>query len=273
MGNGYKSDKKMTVTVLVLLIITITVIISGIIHDKKRDKDNEKVVEAYQKKELGQPKDKKTQEKQDTPKNTKDVGKGKVLKYIAVGDSVTAGYSATSQDNFFVNKLSSLITNNMGFQVEKNNMGKRGSLISEAINNVNEINSAAPDVITIEYGTNDSNSANNISAVAFENQLNNFIDDVTIKVKRNPIIVLMTTWNVNYGENYDQVINSVGQKRNIPVVNLKPIWSDKTNIGPSGEKTYYGVSDEFNPNDKGMNAIASDIYGKIQPILYERNNK
>ncbi|URZ04192.1 SGNH/GDSL hydrolase family protein [Clostridium felsineum] len=272
MGNGvYKTDKKAIIIAFVLLIITVAVIISGIIQDSKREKDNEKIAYAYDKKHSGKEKSNKVQVKDKKEKDMKNIGKGKTIKYIAIGDSVTAGYSASSQDNFYVNKVGTLITANMGFQVQQNNMGKRGGVISDAINNVNAINNYAPDIVTIEYGTNDSNASNNISTNVFENELNTLIDDLTIKVKRTPTIILMTTWNTNYSEKYDEIIDKVGENRKIPVIDLKPIWTDKTNIGPEGNKGYYGISDNFNPNDKGMNSIASTVYGKLQPILYEKN--
>lgn len=270
-NGGYKTDKKATIIAFLLLIITVGVIVSGVIKDSKREKDNEKIAYAYEKKQLGKEKSNKIQVKRNKEQDMENIGKGKTLKYIAIGDSVTAGYSASSQDNFYVNKIGARVTANMGFQVQQNNMGKRGAVISDAINNINEINSYAPDIVTIEYGTNDSNINNNISTNIFENELNTLIDDLTIKVKRTPTIILMTTWNVNYGEKYDEVINRVGQNRKIPVLDLKPIWTDKTNMGPEGNRDYYGVSDDFNPNDKGMNSIANAVYEKLQPILYEKN--
>ncbi|PJI09499.1 MULTISPECIES: SGNH/GDSL hydrolase family protein [Clostridium] len=273
MNNTYKSDKKVTILAILLFVITVAVIISGVEYDKKRDAKNEKAIAAYQKKELGQAKEKNSTGKVKESKDVKTIGKGKSIKYLSIGDSVTLGYGASSQDSFFTNRLGTLITNNMGFQVQKNNIAKRGELLSEALNDVSQINSWSPDLITIEYGTNDSNTENNVSPAVFENELNTLLDGITTKVNRKPTIVLMTTWNVSYGQRYDDIITNIGKQRNIPVVNMKDIYSNKTNVCTAGNKTFYGVSDDFSPNDKGMEAIANVLYQKVQPLLYEKASK
>jgi len=76
--------------------------------------------------------------------------------------------------------------------------------------------------------------------------------------------------NVSNGGPYDDIIQKVGTERNIPVVDLKPIWQNPDNIGTAGQNTFNGISNSLNPNDSGMDLIAQEIYKKIEPILLKK---
>ncbi|WP_140417758.1 SGNH/GDSL hydrolase family protein [Desulfosporosinus sp. FKA] len=201
----------------------------------------------------------------------KVMGHGHTIKYSPMGDSITAGSFATTEQNDFVHKLSTSLIKKMGFSVTTFAAGNYGGLLSTGLKGLNGVNSQNPNLITIEFGSVDCNTQHQVDPKIFETELNNLIDGLTVKVERDPIIVLVTTWNQGpMGVPFDQVITKVGNERHIPVANVEPIWSNPTNKGPESSTTFNGPSDAFHPNDYGHEAIAEAIYQQIKPILIER---
>lgn len=250
--------RKSSIFLIVLLFFALIVtIIIGSIYDKYRET---KI-------------DAKIEERNDEFVN---VGVGKQLKYIPLGDSLTAGYFATEESNAYVNVFCNMLKENMGFEVIKadnkiirnNRYGAvlQGTLTQE---NLSYVNSQKPDLVTIEYGTNDSNKENNVSPEVFKKQLNTLIDSISGDNK--PIIALLTTWNkYNEGNGIDKVIKEVGQERHLPVVDLSDIWKNDNNKGPAGVNTWVGISDKFHPNDQGMKEIADKLYESTDKLIYNR---
>jgi len=207
-----------------------------------------------------------------TKEAMKVAGKGHVLKYSAIGDSLTAGYAATSTDKAFINRFSSLLIDNMGFDVKTTNNGLSGAILSYGLTLASKVNEQTPDLITIEFGTNDGNNANRVDPKVFETQLNQLLDDLTINAKRDPLIALLTTWNVGSdGVLFNQAIYKVGEERHIPVIDISSIGADPISSGPAGVKRAGGgVTDAFHPNDVGMDEIAKAIDSQIEPLLFAR---
>ena len=82
----------------------------------------------------------------------------------------------------------------MGFSVTTSEAGKYGGLLSGGVEGVTSVNSERPNLITIEFGSSDCSPQNHVDPKIFETELNNLIDGLTVKVGRDPIIVLVTTW-------------------------------------------------------------------------------
>lgn len=201
----------------------------------------------------------------------KATGHGHTIKYSPMGDSLTSGYFATTEQNDFVNKLSTLLSENMGFSVTTAEAGKYGGLLSGGLEGLKDVNSQSPNLITVEFGSSDCGPQNHVDPKIFETELNSLIDGLTVKAGKGPIIVLVTTWNQGtMGDPFDQVITEVGDERHIPVVNVKPIWSKPTTKGPANLNTFNGLSNAFHPNDDGHAQIAQAIYEQIKPILIDR---
>lgn len=274
MKNSHNNKNGMISNILIgiLIFVTIAIITGGTIYDNNRDTKVAKIAEIQNKKEFSL-EQKQEKAKEVLTQKMKTIGKGKVLKYCPMGDSLTAGFYATTEDKAFVSVLSNLLYKNMGFKVQKTVTAKYGGLLSGALQHVDEVNAQNPDLVSIEFGTNDSNPENHVSPDMFKMKLNTLIDDITIKVDHHPLIVLVTTWNKGDGYKYDEVIREVGQKRNIPVADITSIWNDASNIGPEGTKVYDGTRDNFHPNDAGMENIANAIFNEIQLPIFNRYNK
>lgn len=277
-----KKTKLSTYGVIALAIVTFLVLFIGYEVDQKRETESTKITiaqEQEKKIKADEEKAKADAEKSQLEQKVKSVGAGKTIKYIPMGDSLTSGYFATTEENSFVNKFCDLLKNKMSFTYVDKGISKAignnhyGSILAGALvkENIEAVNSQQPDLITIEYGTNDCSPQNNVSQDTFRTQLNTLIDSVTINVNRDPTIVLLTTWgNSESSGKLDDVIIEVGKERNIPVVNLKPIYSDWNNKGPKEIQTFRGASDNFHPNDNGHDEIANAIYEKVEPLLLEK---
>lgn len=199
------------------------------------------------------------------------VGQGHTIRYSPMGDSLTAGYFATTEQNDFVNKLSTLLRDNMGLGVTALEAGNYGGLLSDALKVVANVNRQSPNLITIEFGSSDCSPQQHVDPKIFETELNNLIDGLTVKVGRDPIIVLVTTWDQGVmGDPFDQAIIKVGGERHIPVANVHPIWTMTETKGPPNRMTFNGPSDAFHPNDYGHGSIAEAIYQQVKPILLDR---
>lgn len=215
------------------------------------------------------------EKKEEKIKNQKVDFKGASFKYSPIGDSLTAGFFASTADKKFTQVLSNMIEKEMNYDVTLGGTGSYGGILSGGLKAIPELNAQEPDLVSIEFGTNDCNAENNVPIDTFKKQLNTLIDGVTKDANRDPQIVLVTTWNQSVKcIPYDDVIKSVGEERDIPVADLENLWyNNPENKGPADVKTYNGTSDDFHPNDKGMKAIAETIFDKVEGPLKEKGLK
>lgn len=189
------------------------------------------------------------------------------LTYSPMGDSLTGGYYASTSETKFTSVFAGIIQDKMGFSVTQDGIGNYGGKLEEGLESVSAISEKNPDIVTIEYGTNDSDPNNgNVEIEDFEANLNEMIDGLTDDDP--PLIILVTTWN--QGEKaipYDNVIKKVGEERNLPVVDISHIWARSDTKGPAGVETEKGESDNWHPNDLGMELIAEAIFKVAAPYI------
>ncbi|MFU8688487.1 SGNH/GDSL hydrolase family protein [Rossellomorea sp. FS2] len=187
--------------------------------------------------------------------------RGKIV-YSPLGDSLTEGYYATEDSKKFSSVLSSLIEEKMGFEVKEDGIGNYGGKVSKGLEMVSKVSEKNPDIVTIEYGTNDSSPKNGeVDVIQFESDLNDLIDELTEGKEKPPLIILVTTWNQwEKAIPFDEAIKKVAEERGYPVVDIDHIWRMKDTKGPAGLDTPFGPSDDWHPNDKGMEMIAQEIY-------------
>lgn len=207
-----------------------------------------------------------TKEKEYSPTFIED--RGKII-YSPMGDSLTDGYYATTEKTKFTSVFAKKIEDELGYSVSIDGIAEYGGFLERGVKGAPFIREKNPDLVTIEYGTNDSDPNNiKITPEKFENQLNDLIDTLTEDNEKPPVIVLVTTWNQgSKAIPFDDVIKKVGEERKLPVAEVKDIWLQVDNKGPEGIETVFGLSDNWHPNDKGMKLIAEEIFRVAAPLL------
>lgn len=200
--------------------------------------------------------------------------KGEELVYFPMGDSLAVGAFATTEDKRYVSVLSQLIEEKMGYDVNINDSTvKAGTgLKDNGIPNLQKVISSKPDLITIEFGTNDMTKelSNAYSTPKeFKKNLSYVVETLQDKLDNNPKIILVTTWyNTKNSPTYDAIIKEVGKQYNVPVADIYSVWKNRTDTyGPEGTETYQGMSDNWHPNDKGHQEIAGKIFEKAYESL------
>lgn len=187
--------------------------------------------------------------------------KGEKLLYFAMGDSLAVGANATSEDKGYVRVLSSQIEKNMGYKVtvDKSTVKSGTGLKDNGIVNIQNSINANPDFITIEFGNNDWNPdlAAYSTPEEFESNLTTIVKKLIVNTDAE--ILLVKTWNIheNY-EAFNSIIDSVGEKFNVPVVDIKDVWR---------RNDTYSTSDNWHPNDLGHQLIAEKIFEVAYEIL------
>jgi acyl-CoA thioesterase-1 len=207
-------------------------------------------------------------------KNEKVDFKGKEFTYSPLGSSLTAGYYASKEDKKFASVLSNYIEEEMNYKVSLEGHSAHEALLMHGLDAVPEINKQEPDLVSIEFGTSDCSAKNNIPVDTFQKQLDLLVNDLTGEGTSKPQVVLLTTWSA--GERcqaFDEAVKTVGEEHDFPVVDLSEVWSSSSNVGRKGVQTYNGVSDNFYPNDQGMEVIAGKIFEAVEGPLKERGLK
>lgn len=190
---------------------------------------------------------------------------GETLTYIPMGDSLAAGYASYDSDHRYVSLLKNLLHEKMGYNViiPKEIVASGKGLKDEGIPNESIIQQYKPDLVTIEFGTNDAD-INKKDAYAdtntFFSELNSFVKYIH-SVSPSTKIILVTTWKSGgFSFKYDNIIENVGTKNNIPTANIEDIWSRSDTVDKKGTPLKNGVSDGWHPNNLGHQLIAEAIY-------------
>lgn len=202
-----------------------------------------------------------------------DKHNGDTLIYSPMGDSITVGGYATSEDKTYVSLVTSLIEEKLGYDVKvQEGVMKAGTGLKDyGIPNVNNLIDQGPDFITIGYGTNDINEELNAYSTPeeFERRLNTLIKEIYKESKKKPKIVLITTWkNGEKSLEYDAIIKDVAEEYEIPVADISSVWQNRSDtVGPTDIETPFGISDNWHPNDLGHKEIADKLFKQTYEIL------
>ncbi|UFT98863.1 SGNH/GDSL hydrolase family protein [Radiobacillus kanasensis] len=200
----------------------------------------------------------------------------KRLIYIPIGDSLAEGWHATTKDKSYISILSQFIQKGLGYNViTKNGVRVAGAGLKDAaMPNISKIIMEHPDLITIEFGTNDSNRNKKayVPPEEFKMLLWHLVERLQ-QAPSNPKIILVTTWNRGQDSlKYDHIIKAVAEERDIAVANIQNVWMNRTDTcGPDKLVTYNGLSDNWHPNDKGHQEIAEIIFEQAKKLLKEQN--
>lgn len=199
----------------------------------------------------------------------------KELVYVPFGDSISVGLFADNNSQKFTELVRQDIAKKTSKTVTGNQVAEVGKTATNfGVPNLQNIINQNPDLVTIEFGTNDAvGGVNNVFFDQFKSSMEQII--TSLQQNTHAQLVLVTTWsppNGRYAENdlaYDKEIIALGQKFNIPVANLQSIWqNDASIVGPVGatipDFSTFGVRDDFHPNQKGHQSIANKVMQVIE---------
>lgn len=213
-----------------------------------------------------QPTSEKISETKETSSSPRPLDK---VVYSPMGDSISTGLIVKSEDQRFTNILAKLIEEAYDVQVEQKGIFKDGARASDfGISSIEDIKKQKPNLVTIEYGTNDLlDYKDEQSLKQFETNLSYIVTELQ---KQNTFIVLVTTWNRDPDKSqlYDDIIFKVGSKYDVPVANIRGLWTTRTDtIDPKSSDNFLknkNIKNDMHPNEKGHEEIAKRIFQTIE---------
>ncbi|WP_420542935.1 SGNH/GDSL hydrolase family protein [Schleiferilactobacillus perolens] len=200
---------------------------------------------------------------------------GQTLVYSPFGDSVSVGLFADSKQSRFTTLFAHQLARATGKQVTEQGVAVVGKTAANlGVPQVQTIVNQHPDIVTIEFGTNDAVGGKAPATLAaFKSQLTQIV--TTLQQQTQAELILMTTWTPASGmydvndAAYDAEIKAVGQETKTPVLDLAPIWQNHPEVvGPPGQNipdfATWGSRDQYHPNQVGHDRIAAALMNLIQ---------
>lgn len=195
------------------------------------------------------------------------------LRYYALGDSLSVGLFSDSKATRFSTLFTKSLESKTGKQVVESNTSSVGKTVTNfGILHVQDVVANQPDIVTVEFGTND--AAYGVDATNVNNFVTNLDAVVSqLKSQTKAQIILMTSWSSSDGkyiENdrvYDQKIKEIAQKYQVPVADLSMIWNNNPSVikNDLGYSNIYSIQkDEFHPNQQGHQAIADLLMKTVE---------
>jgi len=202
----------------------------------------------------------------------KDSKKNNLI-YYALGDSLSVGLFSNSADSRFTSIFADDLQKGTGKKITEINNSSVGKTVTNfGLPNVQALINQKPDIVTIEFGTNDAAygiDANNLGD--FTNNLSTVVK--LVKTQTNAKILLMTTWSPSDGKYidndsvYDQKIKQIGKEYHVQVVDMSVIWKNDSSVTKNDlgySQIYNRQKDEFHPNQLGHDKIAQLLYKTVQ---------
>lgn len=206
----------------------------------------------------------------------KDMRSKSVKRIVALGDSITWGFSATKKERCWVNLVVSMIEEYQESKTELFNKGIPANILTtlspaykyaakpagiERIDS--DVIDLSPDLVFIAYGLNDSRGGT--PPDIFRKEYDKLL--VRLQKKTNAIIVVLNTYYMHeefYSncENWDRSNYDISEEYNLIIKQL----ADKYNlIYVDIYSTQFGVdwavdSDHCHPNDLGHRIIANKVF-------------
>lgn len=188
------------------------------------------------------------------------------LTYSPMGDSLTDGFYASTEDKKFTSLFSDYLNKGLGYSVNLEGVSGYGGLSSNGVRGVSQVINQDPDLVSIEYGTNDADPKRKVKPDTLKKNLTTIVEHLN-SMDRPPKIFFITTWKTDHTGTYDAAIKSVAKKYKLPVVDISEFYLEDKTSGPKGKKVYKGTSDDFHPNDLGMQLIARRMYNKTNAYI------
>lgn len=273
-GSGIIMKRKRILTSLFALIFLLAAVIVGCSKQTKTSDSNQATTKIEQKQKSKTSKNKTNKKSATIATQLKDSSK-KTLTYSPLGDSISVGLLADKKTDRFTSQFTRTLEKQTGKIVIEKGSAKIGMTATNyGLPHVNEIIAQDPDIVTVEYGTNDGADVNNPRALPnYQSSLDQILTQ--LQEKTHAKIILITSWsaaNGKYVDNYlkfDQAAIKIAQKHNVPVVDLAKIWQGNTSVtgGSAASTALWGVNDTIHPNQHGHDEIAKALTKAIdQPI-------
>lgn len=265
--------KEIKIVFILILALAIIMFVGNQHYNKKLASMKEQSIQYFNQKQ--EAKEKAEAEQKAREKAIYEEHLGEKLVYAPMGDSISEGWDATSEEKRFITVLSKMIKEKMGYDVQVTDVASRAGtgLKDNGLPNLDLVLEQKPDFITIEYGTNDLYELRKAAyspPEEFKENLSTLIDSIRTKSSKQPKLLLVTTWYRNEKTHiYDEIIKQVGEAKDIQVVDISSVWKRGDTAGPIGNYTPFrdGDSDDWHPNDLGHQLIAEEVYKVAYEIL------
>lgn len=178
---------------------------------------------------------------------------GRPLRVLFIGDSLTAGYGATTEGRSF--KQIVLRDLERHGQVEPLQALRREGAGLTFARSFQYVPPNA-DLAVVELGTND---VGNTPAQQFARDYRRLID--RIRADGRTQLVCLTPWRPVRTPNLDAYLSAIDAACTGPSisVDIEPILASPYTHGPEGRDTWKGPGDDFHPNDEGHRRIADFV--------------
>ncbi len=173
---------------------------------------------------------------------------GKV--YVALGDSISAGKYATTQDDIFP----AIVADKL--QMSLDLVARSGAKADWALPRLVSIARAHPALITIELGTNDAGFHTPVAT--FKSQY-----DVIVNAVSSPGARVLCIGSWLPAPAYDAIIAETCQAHGGTFVSLDGFYGVNAFHAPNGASSYLGLTDWFHPGDAGHEAIAAEVLATL----------
>ena len=197
------------------------------------------------------------------------------LVYAPFGDSLSVGLFADKKATRFTSLFARQLARLTSKTVTEAGIAEVGKTATNlGVPALPQLIAQHPDVITIEFGTNDAvGGATPTALAAYQQALTTIV--TTLQKETSAQLILMTTWSPNQGPyvnadlKFDAVVKAVGQTYQVPVVDLATIWQGHDDVtGPAGtvipDFTANGPRDTFHPNQRGHDQIAAQLIKTLE---------
>lgn len=186
-----------------------------------------------------------------------DANRDGKVQTVVVGDSLSAGFYASSEDLGFAR----LVTDELG-PVETLTTARAHQTLAT----VSGVASVPPGVelAIIELGTNDVGAGTPLED--FSGQYRSLVTSIRAA---SPFaeIVCLGTWT-GWGDDYDEAVENACATVDGTTIPLIDLFRAEENRGSEGHPTFLGPGDDFHPNDLGHRAIADAILREL-PVPHE----
>ena len=173
---------------------------------------------------------------------------------VAFGDSLTAGVSGRSYPEALQDLLDA-----QGYRYRVDNQGVSGDTTSDGLARIDNVISAKPALVLLEFGGND--GLRGVPVEATRDNLNKMIEHV--QQAHIPLVLLGITLPPNYGPEYVRPFTAIfpdlAAQHHIKLMPflLLHVYQNHALMQPDG----------IHPNEEGNKIVARDVLALIAPLL------